>query len=134
MDDDITVAWPLAVVFGHLATPARLADWLPDVVAVYADTTALVGIGTQFTLHLRHDDREIPGTGELIGYEPPWSAAYRLIAGPVTHVLRLTCTAIGGATRVHIREADGLAHLAVDLASLRQLLGGDQAADAATQP
>jgi hypothetical protein len=121
-------------VFGHLATPARLAEWLPGVVAVHADTMAPVGIGTQFTLRIRHNDREISGTGELIGYEPPWSAAYRLITGPVTHVLRLTCTAIGGATRVHIRQASSPAHLAVDLASLRQLLAGDQAADATARP
>jgi hypothetical protein len=45
-------------------------------------------------------------------------------------VLRLTCTAIGGVTRVHIRQADMPAHLAVDLAGLRQFLAGDQTAGA----
>jgi uncharacterized protein YndB with AHSA1/START domain len=134
MDDDITVAWPLAVVFGLLATPARLAEWLPGVVAVHADTTAPAGLGTQFALRIRDGDREIPGTGELIGYEPPWSAAYRLITGPVTQVLRLTCTAIDGATRVHIRQAGGPAQLSVDPASLRRFLAGAHPAAATPRP
>lgn len=127
MDDDTTLAWPLAVVFSHLATPGRLAAWVPDVVAVRADAAATVGIGTRFALRLRRDGREIPGTGELIGYEPPWSAAYRLVAGRITYVLRLTCTASDNATRVRVRQAGGTAQLAVDLAGLRQFIADDPA-------
>jgi len=134
MDDVITLAWPLADVFGHLATPARLTCWLPGVVAVHTDTTAPAGIGTEFTLRIRRGDREFSGTGELIGYEPPWSAAYRLVTGQITSVLRLTCTASGQATRVHVRQADGPALLAVDLASVGRLLAGAQAADASPRP
>lgn len=124
MDQDAMLAHPLAVVFGHLAAPARLADWLPEVACVQAGAALAAGIGARFTLRLRRDGREIPGTCELIGYEPPWSAAYRLVAGPATYVLRLTCTASGHATRVCVRQADGTAHLAVDLARLRQALAG----------
>jgi hypothetical protein len=122
MDHDAKLAHPLALVFGHLATPARLGDWLPDVVAVQAGPAPSAGIEEEFTLRLRRGDREIPGTGELIGYEPPWSAAYRLAAGSATYVLRLTCTASGHATRVSIRQAGQAAYLTVDLARLQQIL------------
>ena len=134
MDDDATLAWPLAVVFSHLATPARLSVWVPDVAAVCADAAATVGIGTKFALRLRRDDHEIPGTGELIGYEPPWSAAYRLVAERMTYVLRLTCTASNNATRVRIRQADGAAQLAVDLTGLREAIADGPAANLPNSP
>ena len=79
---------------------------------------SLTGIGVTFGLRLRHGDGDICGSGELIGYEPPWSVAYRLVAGPHTYVLRLTCVASDDGTRVRIRQADSAVPLAVDLGRL----------------
>ena len=118
MDHDATLARPLAAVFSHLAAPSRLADWLPEVAAVQAEAGPPAGIGVTFGLRLRRSGRDIGGTGELIAYEPPWSVAYRIVAGSHTFVLRVTCVSTDGATRVHIRQADGAAPLAVDLSRL----------------
>lgn len=114
----MTLARPLAAVFDDLAAPLRLADWLPEVIAVDGEAEALRGIGTVFGVRLRRGGREIPGTGEVIAYEPPWCVAYRLVAGSHTHVLRLTCVNIGGATRVSVRQASAMAPLAIDLGPL----------------
>jgi uncharacterized protein YndB with AHSA1/START domain len=126
MDDEAMLAHPVARVFSHLTEPPRLADWLPEVSGVQADSTSGAGIGAGFGLRLRRDGQDLAGTGELIAYEPPWSVAYRLRAGVHTHVLRLTCTAaIGGATRVHVHQAGDAQPLAVDLGGLRQTLPED---------
>jgi uncharacterized protein YndB with AHSA1/START domain len=125
MDDEAMLAHPVARVFSHLTEPPRLADWLPEVSGVQADSTSGAGIGAGFGLRLRRDGQDLAGTGELIAYEPPWSVAYRLRAGAHTHVLRLTCTAAGGATRVHVHQAGDGRPLAVDLTGLRQALSGD---------
>jgi uncharacterized protein YndB with AHSA1/START domain len=126
MDDEVMLAHPVDRVFSHLAEAARLADWLPEVSGVQAGATSGAGIGTGFGVRLCRDGQELPGTGEVIAYEPPWSVAYRLRAGAHTHVLRLTCTAaVGGATRVHVHQAGDAQPLAVDLGGLRQTLPGD---------
>jgi uncharacterized protein YndB with AHSA1/START domain len=122
MNHEVMLAQPLAAVFGHLAAPARLADWLPEVAGVQADAGQPSGIGVTFGLRLRDGDRDIRGSGELIGYEPPWSVAYRLVAGPHTHVLRLTCVSSDDGTRVRVRQADAAVPLAVDLDRLRELI------------
>ena len=72
-------------------------------------------------MRLRQDGREVPGTGEVIAYEPSWSLAYRLVAGPRTHVLRLTCVNVGGATRVSVHQANAVVPLRVDLGPLAQI-------------
>ena len=74
------LALSLAAVFHRLAMPLRLADWLPDVVAVKCDADWPGGIGAAFGLRLRQDGQEVSGTGEVIAYEPPCSLAYRLVA------------------------------------------------------
>ncbi len=112
------LALSLAAVFHRLAMPLRLADWLPDVVAVKCDADWPGGIGAAFGLRLRQDGQEVSGTGEVIAYEPPCSLAYRLVAGPRTHVLRLTCVNIDGATRVSVRQAGTVVPLRVDLGPL----------------
>jgi hypothetical protein len=122
MDHDATLAQPLAAVFGYLAAPSRLADWLPEVGSVRGGAGRPAGIGVSFGLRLRRGGRDIAGTGELIGYEPPWYVAYRLIAGPHTCVLRVTCIATDGATRVQVHQADDTAPLAVDLGRLPEYL------------
>jgi hypothetical protein len=124
MNHEVTVAQPLAAVFGHLAAPSRLADWLPEVAGVQAGAGQPTGIGVTFGLRLRHGDRDIRGSGELIGYEPPWSVAYRLVAGPHTYVLRLTCVSSDNGTRVRVRQAGGAVPLAVDLGRLPELISG----------
>ena len=111
------LARSLAAVFEQLAAPRRLGDWLPEMAAVKGDAGELggIGIGTVFGLRLRQDGREVPGTGEVIAYEPPWSVAYRLVAASRTYVLRLTCVSVDGATRVSVHQADTTPPLAVDL-------------------
>ena len=111
------LARSLATVFEQLAAPGRLGDWLPEMAAVKGDAGELggIGIGTVFGLRLRQDGREVPGTGEVIAYEPPWSVAYRLVAASRTYVLRLTCVSVDGATRVSVHQADTTPPLAVDL-------------------
>ncbi|HEX4060691.1 MAG TPA: SRPBCC family protein [Streptosporangiaceae bacterium] len=126
MDDEVVLAHPVARVFSYLADPARLADWLPEVSGVQADATSGAGVGTGFSLRLRREGEELPGAGDLIAYEPPWSVAYRLRAGAHTNVLRLTCAANDGATRVHVHQAGDGRPLTVDLSVLRQALPGDR--------
>ena len=104
MDHDAVLAHPIWQVFGHLADPARLGDWLPGATAIHtAHGTAA------FTLRLSRDPAQA-AADELIGYEPPWQLAYRLLAGPDTHVLRITCTTAGAGTRVHIGQASPSIH------------------------
>jgi uncharacterized protein YndB with AHSA1/START domain len=128
MDCGGMLAHPVQAVFGHLAEPARLGDWLPEVTGIRADA------GAVFTLRLRRrDGTTTAATGELIAHEPPWSVAYRLLAGPDTHVLRLTCTATGAGTQVNICQAGPAQPLAIDLARLRQVMAGRPHQDAAAQ-
>jgi uncharacterized protein YndB with AHSA1/START domain len=117
MDHDAVLSHPIGQVFGHLADPAHLGDWLPAVTAIHTRRQAAT-----FTVRLSPDPAHTGAAGELIGYEPPWQLAYRLAAGPDTHVLRITCTTTGAGTRVHIRQAGPAAPLAVDLARLGQAL------------
>ena len=114
------LARSLAAVFDQLAAPLRLGDWLPEVAAVKGEAGELggIGIGIVFGLRLRQDGREVPGTGEVIAYEPPWSVAYRLVAASRTYVLRLTCINIDGATRVSVHQANAMPTLSVDLGPL----------------
>jgi uncharacterized protein YndB with AHSA1/START domain len=122
MDREAVLAQPLAVVFRFFTSPLRLPAWLPEVTGVQAGDTAPDQAGAVFLLTVRADGQETAGQGELIAYEPPWSAAYRLLAGPHTYVLRLTCTATsGGATRVRIHQGGSGARLTVDLTSLTSL-------------
>ena len=117
MNHDAVLAHPIWQVFGHLADPARLDDWLPAATAIHPGHGAAA-----FTLRLSRDPAQPAAAGELIGYEPPWQLAYRLRAGPDTHVLRITCTTAGAGTRVHIRQASPARPLAVDLTRLSQAL------------
>lgn len=118
MEHDAMLAHPIQQVFGHLADPVRLGDWLPQATGIHAPDGAAA-----FTLRLSHGDGGAEtAAGELIAYEPPWQLAYRLLAGPDTHVLRVTCTATGGGTRVHVRQAGPAGPLTVDLARLGQAI------------
>ena len=121
MDRYAALAHPLEGVFQHLATPEHLGDWLPEVARTPA-CPALLGVGGAFSLALGLDGEQVPATGELIAYEPPWSVAYRLLAGSRVHVLRVTCTSGRGLTTVHVRQSEDLPWLAVDLDRLGRAL------------
>jgi uncharacterized protein YndB with AHSA1/START domain len=122
MDRSATLAHPLELVFHHLASPACLGDWLPEVTIQASPRSAAGRTSASFAVGIRSDGTEHPGTGELIAYEPPWAVAYRLITGTHTHVVRLTCTASNAGTQVRIHQSGDTAPLAVDLARLRQAL------------
>jgi uncharacterized protein YndB with AHSA1/START domain len=121
MDRYAALAHPLEGVFQHLAKPEHLGDWLPEV-ARTPTSPALLGVGGAFSLVLGLDGKQVPAAGELIAYEPPWSVAYRLLAGSRVHVLRVTCTSGCGLTRVHVHQSEDLPSLAVDLDRLGHAL------------
>lgn len=124
MDRTVTLAYPLERVFRHLASPACLGDWLPGVTGVLAGISPPGEIGASFAVVISQDGTELPGSGELIAYEPPWCVAFRLVNDLHTHVLRLTCESSGGTTRVHVHQSDDTTSLAVDLARLQQAMAG----------
>ena len=80
MDLYARLASPVEAVFGYLADPARLEDWLREVVSAPADPEALPGVGAAFPLAMRLDGICVPGSGEMIAFEPPWLVGYRLFA------------------------------------------------------
>ncbi len=121
MDCYATLAGPVQAVFAHLASPARLGDWLPEV-APGPDAPALPGgLGGLFPLTVRADADEVDATGEVTAFEPPWLVGYRLSAGPRTLWLRVTCAAGDAGTRIHLHQS-GAAPLAVNLNGLQQAL------------
>jgi len=128
MDHHATLTHPLEGVFRHLATPACLGDWLPEVAQVQAAPVP-PGVGDAFSLALGRDGDKVPATGELIAYEPPWSVAYRLLSGSGVLVVRVTCTSGHGITTVHVHQSEDLPPLVVDLDRLGRAL--DTAAAAA---
>jgi uncharacterized protein YndB with AHSA1/START domain len=128
-DVSALVAEPIATVFAHLAAPAHLESWLPAVVQAEAGEAWQPGVGAQLALTLRAGGTAVAAMGELVAYVPPWQVAYRLWVGPRVHVLRLTCTAQDGGTRVHVHQG-GTTPLAIDLAGLARAVGVSGAADA----
>ena len=118
MDLYATLAQPITAVFQHVANPSRLGDWLGELAGVEAGAAGPADVGVEFALTLRRGARLVAATGELVAYEPPWLVTYRLCVGASTHVVRLTCTAVAGATRLHVHQADGDGALTVDLARL----------------
>jgi len=138
MDHSMTVPYPLTAVFEHLAAPARLGDWLSEVVRVEAEAASLLGIGAAFGLTLRQSGSESAARGEMIAFEPPWLAAFGLFIGELTHVLRLTCCTCDGGTRLQVHQDRGDSPLTIDLTRLEQALlalriagGGDRRLDSA---
>jgi uncharacterized protein YndB with AHSA1/START domain len=116
MDQYVTLDRPLATVFADLATPARLGDWLTEVIHVNTEP-AVVGVGAALTLTMREGGTVGVVDGEVIGYEPPWLIAYRIFLTQ-PRVLRFTCSASDGATRVHVHQSDDAAPLTIDLSGL----------------
>jgi hypothetical protein len=120
MDLYATFPSPVKAVFGHLADPSRLGDWLPDISVVDAGPSDSPGADFPITMHV--DGIELSASGEVTAFEPPWLVGYRLFIGPRTHGLRVTCTAQDGGTRVHVHQPDHAAPLLIDLAKLTRAL------------
>jgi uncharacterized protein YndB with AHSA1/START domain len=117
MDHYAMLPRPVATVFADLARPARLCDWLAEVVQVDADPAATIGVGTPLALTVLEGGTVRVVDGEVVGYEPPWLIAYRIFLTQ-PQVLRLTCTASDGGTRVHVHQSDDPTPLTVDLTRL----------------
>ena len=122
MDYQAQLASPVRAVFARMAAPARLGEWLREVITAPAAPLTPGSIGEAFTLTLRLDAAEAGAAGELTAYEPPWLVGYRLAAGPRTYLLRATCTAYDGGTQIHVHQACDGAPLTVDLYRLQLAL------------
>ena len=120
MDLYATFPSPVKAVFGHLADPSRLGDWLPGIAAAGPGQS---GTGADFPLTAHVDGIEVAAAGEVTAFEPPWLVGYRLFIGPRTHGLRVTCAAQDGGTRIHVHQRDEAAPLTIDLARLTRALG-----------
>jgi hypothetical protein len=120
MDLYATFPSPVKDVFGHLADPSRLGDWLPDVSAVGSGLSGCTGADFPLTVHV--DGVDVAASGEVTAFEPPWLVGYRLFVGSRTHGLQVTCTAQDGGTRIHVRQPDCAAPLTIDLARLTRAL------------
>jgi Polyketide cyclase / dehydrase and lipid transport len=121
MDLYATFPSPVKTVFGHLANPSRLGDWLPQISAVGPGPSD--GTGADFPCTVHVDGIEVAAGGEVTAFEPPWLVGYRLFIGARTLGLRVTCAAHDGGTRVHVHQHDGAAPLTIDLARLTRALG-----------
>ena len=124
MDYHAQLASPVRTVFARLAAPARLGEWLREVVISPAAPPPSGTIGEPFALTVRIDAAETDATAELTVFEPPWLVGYRLAAGSRTYLLRATCTAHDGGTRIHVHQASDGAPLTVDLDRLKLALAG----------
>jgi hypothetical protein len=113
---------PVETVFGHLADPSRLSDWLHEVAASPGSPESVSGVGAAFPLAMRLDGVGVTGSGEMTAFEPPWLIGYRLFAGARTFGLRITCTAYVGGARIRVHQPDAAAPLTVDLAQLELAL------------
>jgi Polyketide cyclase / dehydrase and lipid transport len=121
MDLYATFASPVKAVFGHLADPSRLGDWLSDISS--ADRGPTDGAGADFPLTVHVDGIEVAASGEVTAFEPPWLVGYRLFIGSRTYGLRVTCAAQADGTRIHVHQPDHAAPLIIDLARLTRALG-----------
>jgi uncharacterized protein YndB with AHSA1/START domain len=121
MDLYATFPSPVKAVFGHLADPSRLGDWLPDIAT--AGPGPSYGTGADFPLTAHVGGIEVAASGEVTAFEPPWLISYRLFIGSRTHGLRVTCTAQDGGTRIHVHQRDEADPLPIDLARLTRALG-----------
>jgi uncharacterized protein YndB with AHSA1/START domain len=121
MDLYATFSQPVEAVFGHLADPSHLGDWLPDVSA--ADPGPSGGAGADFHLIVSVGGTQTAASGEVTAFEPPWLIGYRLFIGSRAHGLRITCSAQAGGTQIHVRQPDNGISLTIDLARLARALG-----------
>jgi hypothetical protein len=117
---------PVRAVFARMADPARLGEWLREVVT--GPATPPDRLEAPFPLTIHADVAETGAVGEITAYEPPWLVGYRLVAGPRSCLLRVTCTAHDGGTQVHVHQACDGAPLTVDLYRLQLALAASTSA------
>lgn len=125
---DLYATFPCSVqtLFGRVADPVHLGDWLPQVTAA-AGPASPRSIGAEFRVTMRVDDAEVAAAGEMTAFEPPWLVSYRLFTGTRTASIRVTCTAQPSGTQLHVHQPDGAAPLTIDLARLTRALATQQA-------
>jgi hypothetical protein len=107
---------PVKTVFGHLADPGRLGDWLPGISA--APIGAPRGAGINFPLTADLDGTPVAASGEITAFEPARLISYRFFIGQRSYGLRITCTAQAGGTRIHVHQSDNAIPLTIDLTRL----------------
>jgi hypothetical protein len=107
---------PVRTVFGHLADPGRLGDWLPGISVAALGSPS--GTGTNFPLTAFLDGTPVAASGEITAYEPARLISYRLFIGARAYGLRITCTAQSGGTRIHVHQPDDAIPLTIDLTRL----------------
>src|ERR1700743_1075083 len=94
MEYQAQLACPVRAVFARLAEPARLGDWLREVVA--GPVTPPGRPEAPFPLTIHADVADTGAVGEITAYEPPWLVGYRRGPRPppprTTAVPRSTCT------------------------------------------
>ena len=107
---------PVQTVFGHLADPGRLGDWLPG---ISVDAVAPPsGTGTNFPLTACLAGTPVVASGEITAFEPARLVSYRFFIGPRAYGLRVICTAQSGGTRIHVHQSDDAIPLTIDLTQL----------------
>ena len=107
---------PVRTVFGHLADPGHLGDWLPGISATAIGTPAGAGISFPLTAYL--DGTRVTASGEITAFEPARLISYRFFIGRRAYGLRITCTAQSGGTRIHVHQSDDAIPLTIDLTRL----------------
>ncbi len=117
MDHYATLSLPAESVFAHVANPIRLGDWLPQIVHVDAEPSA-IGIGFTFTVTMRtrQGDREMEA--EIAAHEPSWLIAYRLMTPGKPVLIRVTCTTNADGTHVRVHQTEGVEPLLIDLVAV----------------
>jgi uncharacterized protein YndB with AHSA1/START domain len=115
VDWNVVLARPVEEVFAILADPARLSEWLPGLTPQSSGVQAELGATATFTID-GPDGPDGPeaAVAEMTAFEPPWLVSYRLLIGPRTLTLRVTCTAQADKTRLHVRQSGDAAPLAPD--------------------
>jgi hypothetical protein len=130
-----TLASPIEAVFGYLADPAHLGDWLREVAGAAADPKSPAGVGASFPVTVHLDAADVAATGEMTAFEPPWLVGYRLFIGAQAHGLRVTCTVQAADTRIHVHQPDDATPLTVDIPRLSHCLAAARpAAPPAVRP
>ena len=107
---------PVRTVFGRLADPGRLGDWLPGISAAAIGSPS--GAGANFPLTACLDGTSVAASGEITAFEPARLISYRLFIGGRAYGLRITCTAQSGGTRIHVHQSDDAIPLTIDLTRL----------------
>jgi uncharacterized protein YndB with AHSA1/START domain len=130
VDWHVVLAGPVDEVFGRLADPARLGDWLPALTVPPGGPGIQAELGATVTVTIDGPGGARSATAELTAFEPPWLVSYRFFIGARTVTLRLTCTVRAGHTQLHVRQSGDAGPLALDFSPA----GGGTAPPAVSTP